>query len=359
MPTQTIITMIIQKPEKFELFEHFVNGQLGKEETRWFNYWIQKDPLFAEKVSQFSVVFSGLKTLRTIEIEKMLRRLNEGTKVETLKTDEVAELEFIERYFQQQLTDQEKIDFEYRMTTDANFKEKVEQYELIFSGLKESRIQALEKQVQEATKAESENEKESVKSQKETPVTNSKENGEEETKRKGIVRRLLPVVLAAAAALLLFFGLPFFQTSDADFYANLVSTYQEQPTVENLMSANPTETEALKKGKQLLIEKKYTEAINVLSPVSDNEEARLYLGHAYFGVKKYMEATSTYQSLQKSSNSDYSNEADWFLVQSYLAQLPAKKEELGQALKKILKSEGVHNYKNIANKLNKDLLSRD
>ncbi len=352
--------MTIQKPDKFELFEDFANGRLGKKDAKLFAYWIEKDPLFAEKMEQYKQLFSGLKTLRILEIEKQLKEQIETLEEEGALPDEnIEELEQIERYFQNQLRGQELKDFEYRKTTDPAFAEKVAQYETIFGGMRQLRLEELEKTVREASATmEEESSIESVDKENKTSSDPKLINVEPLPPKKGVLRRLIPLITAAAAALLLYFSMPFFQTSDADFYANLQQTYQEMPTVDNLMSANPTEGKYMEAGLQAFKAKKYALARVAFKNVTGNEEATLLLGHSYFGEGSHTAATKVYQSMQTAGNPDYRNEADWFLAQCYLKNLPEQKNELTTILKKISETKGTHNYKRKASKLLDELGSR-
>lgn len=143
--------------------------------------------------------------------------------------------------------------------------------------------------------------------------------------------------------------------NDAAKFQRLQAEFNTTPKIENLMSAGSKEDELMKNGKKAFLSNDYTKAITFFSQIQANDQAKLYLGHSYYQSKQYSQAEPIYESLQNVENTDYSNEADWFLVQCYLKKLPEQKEKLLGVLNKITSSQKTHNYKKRALLLKEEL----
>ena len=80
--------------------------------------------------------------------------------------------------------------------------------------------------------------------------------------------------------------------------------------------------EALDKGR-------YTEALKLLGPPADGDQSqvRYFRGHAYFKTGKYQSAAGQFQYMADNELMPYHQESQWYLLLSYLAQLPKTEKE--------------------------------
>ncbi len=341
--------MTIQKPDSFELFQRYYNGNATKEENELITYWIHKDQDFKQLLDEYQTLFSGLSHLRVIELEKQLSQFSSSDS-NTLDLDKVEE---IERYFNEQLTEDELKAFEYRLHTNPEFKQQVKEYQSIFEGLNKLRVNELEKKLTAAsTEISTETETPQINSQPKQKT--SKIEPTASVPKTGMIRRLVPLVAAAAAAVLLWFGLPLLMESDSAKFQRLQAEYATSPRIENLMSAGTKDEEIMKEGKNAFLTKDFKKAVAIFNKIVGDDEAALYLGHSLFESGEYSKAENVYATLQAAPNTDISNEADWYLAQCYLKDLPKQKEKLLVVLNKITNSKKTHNYRKKAGELSKE-----
>jgi len=338
---QNFIKMTIQKPDSFELFQRYLNGNATKEENELMTYWIAKDETFSKQLEEYRVMLSGFDELRIRELEQQFH----AAKTEAAPLD-LESIEQIERYFNEQLTNDELEAFEYRMLTTPAFKQQVDQYQSVFDGLSTLRVKELEKKLSTASTETIETEK---------PTINIRPDIKRTEPKTGNIRRLITFAVAAAALVLLLTSLPFLMESDSAKYQRLQAEYSASPRIENLMSANTDETQLMKDGKKAFISKDFDLAMSIFGQIKDNNEAKLYYAHSLFEAGQFEQAAPIYKSLQGAKNSDYRDEADWFLVQCYLMDIGSHKEKLLVVLKRITSTQGTHNYKKKAMELLKEL----
>lgn|GEM_PF-4362873 len=334
--------MTIQKPDSFELFYRYLNGNATKEENELINYWIVKDEGFSQKIEEYRILFSGLSELR---IKELVRQLP-ATVVTEDSSLELDDVEVVERYLNGQLKGEALETFEYRLHTDPVFKEQVNQYQTVFDGLSQLRKGALEKKLESAT---------TVTQETASPTIDIRPKRKTEQPTTGTIRKMLPLIAAAAALVFLLVSLPFLSESETDKFQRLQAEYNDAPKIENLMSAGTRADSMMRTGISHYRNADYAAARDHFKHTPTSEETQLYIAHTYFKQDQPSMASGFYKALVFSKNTDIRDEAQWFWVLCNLKGLPATHDDLVKGLRIIVNTGGAHKYKEQATKLLADL----
>ncbi len=186
-------------------------------------------------------------------------------------------LEYIEAYFQKQLPEADRKQFEQRCEQDTQFAQDVAFYITTRAAVKQA---LLEQKMEEWAP---------LKHQPGTVLTPA-------PVRKMTVRRWLPY--AVAACLLLFVGLYFFN-GRSSLNRQVASDVEQE--LSKLSQTMGDRADSLELGKQLYNKNEYTEALNVFTGLlrSDpkNDDALLYAGYVYLRLKDYDKALALFNEL--------------------------------------------------------------
>lgn len=228
----------------------------------------------------------------------------------------IEDLEKIDAYFKEELSNLEKEVIKNRMQSDNAFKENTNAYKIAMQSI---RIQALKTEL--------------------TTIHNQYQNKKPTVKRINTVQYL---AVAASFAIFVIIGLSvFFYNSAPSAQELFVQHFEPYP---NLVSVRGESESSFQKGMQLYSNEKYEEAITVFSKLDDNTVVSFYLGVSYLATNQLELATTTLQkSLQ--TNQPYKEQTRWYLALSYL-----KSNNLLQAreqLRSIQQSE--YHYKEASN----------
>ena len=224
-------------------------------------------------------------------------------------------MEYIESYFQQTLSDQEKAAFEARCETDEMFAQEVAFYITTRQALREELLVQKQKQWKEQDLEE-----------EETPVVSIK-------RKTSFIRW---VSYAAAACLLLTVSLFLFETQNSPqkLAANYVET--EYATLSQEMSGS---TDSITLGKAAYGDKDYDKALQFFEGVEQrdpsNSYVKKYAGLAYLQKKDYNNAIQQFDEL---ANMNLHSNPGHFLKAITLLKRdkPGDKEEAKTLLQKVV-----------------------
>lgn len=187
-------------------------------------------------------------------------------------------LPYIDSYFTETLSAEEKIAFEKRCEADESFAEQVAFYIASRDALKNELHQQKKKEFEELYKR--------------LPI---------EQKQAGVLRRITPYIAAAAACLVLFFGwMAYFKPASPQ---QLASEYVSGnfSTLSIRMGADGKDS--LSAGIYAYNEKNYQEAEKIFKGLSQNKELASdgirYLGILYLATNRYDEAITQFDNLSK------------------------------------------------------------
>lgn len=230
-------------------------------------------------------------------------------------------MEYIESYFQQTLSDEEKAAFEARCGTDEMFAKEVAFYITTRQLLREELLVQKQKQWKEQDLEE-----------EETPVVSIKRK----TSFIGWVS------YAAAACLLLAVSVFLFETqnSPGKLAANYIKT--EYTTLSQEMSAN---TDSITLGLEAYNNKEYDKALGLLEGVEQrdptNSDVKKYTGLAYLQKEDYDNAVQQFDEL---ANMNLHSNPGHFLKAMALLERnkPGDKEEAKTLLQKVVNENEEH-----------------
>ncbi len=139
--------------------------------------------------------------------------------------------------------------------------------------------------------------------------------------------------------------------SQSAFLALAASTY-EAPSFQSNQRGEGKSASILEEASVAFGEAKYQAVLNLLAkPEAGNESLVRYLrGHAYFKTGKYNAAAGEFKPVASDEFLPDYQEAQWFLLLSYLAQLPATKKEF-EALANRLAADKYSDYQSKAKAL--------
>lgn len=193
-------------------------------------------------------------------------------------------LEYIDLYFTNQLSAQEKVAFEKRCESDPAFANEVAFYISARSELKNVLIEQKKSEFQELYAGLSARK----------PST-------------GIIKRLYPLIAAAAACLILFIGWQvFFNNRPADAPARIAADYIEKNIRTSGVTMGGSNKDSLETGVAEFNKKNYERAgkifLSLSSPENRNAEAIKYLGFVYLVNKDYDKAISQFDTLAQQTD---------------------------------------------------------
>ena len=188
-------------------------------------------------------------------------------------------LEYIDQYFNGQLSDPEKTAFEEKIESDPTFAEDVAIYIQVRSGLKNELFEEKKKQFHEQYLTLS--------------ATQSRRS-------QATVRKLFPYFAAAAAGCLIFFiGWQFFFKSASS--EAIADKYIDENFQQLSIQMGDT-GDSLDKGIAAYNEKRYKDAESIFASLApQNAEALKYLGLVYLITEDYDKAIHQFQTLAKNT----------------------------------------------------------
>ncbi len=208
----------------------------------------------------------------------------------------------IERYLKDELTEGELINFQNRIETEAGFKEKIKEVNLLIMGIEEAGVR---EKIEEL----------------------HSENFDEKKKPKTLklkTRRILSI----AASLLILFGLAsflYFQKMQGNKLYN--QYFQPDPGLATVMGSSGNYE--FERAMVYYKDKKYKEAVTAwekqLINKPDNDTLLFFLGHSYQSLGRQNQAQFYLSHIIHDKNSSFVNEANWYYGLSLLKQ--KKKEE--------------------------------
>ena len=237
----------------------------------------------------------------------------------------------IEQFFKGNLNKEEVKNFTQRLNTESDFRAKVEDYKIIYSGFEVLKEKELLKQVQQWE----------TNIRKEESVATS-----DDTKPASVKIRRLRSLLAIAASILLLMGtgLSWFATNQYSNQNLAVDNYS--PPFTGMLDANMGGAEAkeipLKEGIEFYEKQLYQEAIRYFETISDTDDkyiqAQYFLGHCYFQLKNYQVAIDKFSVIENRNGSEYVENATWDKIIVMLAA-DYSKEAIEQAIAPILEDQ--------------------
>ncbi|MCB0517501.1 MAG: hypothetical protein H6577_02245 [Lewinellaceae bacterium] len=119
------------------------------------------------------------------------------------------------------------------------------------------------------------------------------------------------------------------KSAQKGYLALAANTYQPPAQLASgLKSGDPaTEKTLLQLAAEAFDGGDFAKAAQLLGPPSESDQSQVrYLrGHVYFNQKKYPAAETEFEAVVSTRISQYKQDARWYLLLTYLAQLPAKK----------------------------------
>lgn len=231
--------------------------------------------------------------------------------------DEELNNEMIERYLRKEMTDDERIDFEKKITHDAELKEQITIYKALYSiedtndewFETEENTELLEKEVALFRSKETVQFKENLKKFRDS---NSK-------KKNNIFNLRLLSTVAAVLIIAIFILYP----KDV----NLSSLYEEYHNWEELpsyISKGETDKDTYKKLESLFLNKEYQTVISQANQIDPtvfeiDQQASLFIGVAHLELDQYEEALQIFDQLI-TSNSLNAHKGYWYKAMVYLKQ---------------------------------------
>ncbi len=213
-------------------------------------------------------------------------------------------IELFDRYLNDELTFEEKVEFEHNLKNDPAFNIEFEDFKTVTKGLSDLEIRTFKDN-----------------------LTNW-EPTESEKKPAKIIRWPLLVAVAALAiiGLILVNFMTGQQPSSAELFVSNFEPYDNVITVRG-------EKSSLDKGLELYDQKKYKEAIEQFKAITADARAQFYLAESYLAVADYKAAISLFETiLTQSELSVFHEIATYHLALAYLGN------EEEDACKKILNS---------------------
>lgn len=163
------------------------------------------------------------------------------------------------------------------------------------------------------------------------------------------------IPLSIAASLLIFVGY-FFQENYFSNERLAINYYQNSTTLNSFTKGNEDDSN-LNRARFLVENKKFTEAINILTPLAKNNDlgiqANHLMGHAYFLQNDFAKASSKFKLIfdEKTKENFLKEEAKWYFI---LAQLALGKEDNSEfkSILSELASNNSFNAKELKERLN-------
>lgn len=212
-----------------------------------------------------------------------------------------SEIDLIEQYLAGMLDEEKRAMMDKKISSDSNYANKINQYKLLFDGVKYSGKKSLLAKMNTW----------------DLDISN-------ETNKKEIVKNIGPVKWYYAAAVIVFFIVAsFFIISNLNSgYSQLVATYyQPFNFVSETKRSSTTNENFLNDILNNYDQGNYVRVIQVISKLEQDQktaQVNYMLANAYQATNKYSEAINLYKNII-SSNSIYTSGAKWYLALCYLS----------------------------------------
>lgn len=255
------------------------------------------------------------------------------------------DIEQIEKYLTNQLSESEKIAFEGRLEKDEVLRATYSKHELAHKALDYLITKNLKQQLMELEAADEEQVEEA-----------DQDNIISINRKKNKTRRLRWIGLAATFALLVsFVFLNYFNQSSLTGPALANSLYQLPEASIRAADGNPIYPEVLlEEGIQALNNRDYAKAIDQLTQIPEDGayfyEAQYFLGHAYYNSDQFADALKAFDIMISSDDFRFLPDANWFALLSCVAL----ENDCQNRLNTILNNP-KHKYYNAALKLKRQL----
>lgn len=239
-----------------------------------------------------------------------------------------ANIEDIESYINNELTDERMVSFEEELTSNQELINEVNLIRNIDMALKESDVMSLRNNLQHIAG--------DVASQKQT-----------ERSFTGKIKSRKVVFSTVAAAIILLLGITGLlskQLSHEEIYQKFYTKYETSGIVR---SANLTANQALTEALQKFDKQEYQAALNLFSEVISRDQNNM-VGHFYTGVSlqetgKYQNAIEEFETVMIDKDNLFTEQAEWYTGLCYLQTNENKKAY--KQFKKIAKKEGFYQQK--------------
>jgi tetratricopeptide (TPR) repeat protein len=211
--------------------------------------------------------------------------------------------ELFDRYLNDELTFEEKVEFDHKLKNDLAFSAEFEDFKVMTTGLRDLEIRTFKDNLTHWEQEES------------------------EKKSAKIIR--WPLLVAVAALAIIGFVLVNFMTSQpsgAELFASNFEPYDNVITVRGQAST-------LDKGLELYDQKKYKEAIEQFKVITADTRAQFYLAESYLAVNDFKSAISGYETILANAELSVFHE-----ISTYHLGLAHLGNEEVDACKKILNS---------------------
>lgn len=231
--------------------------------------------------------------------------------------ENVHDMELIERFLEDQLTEDEKRAFEARKQNDKDFKTLVSDMDLLLEGIKQS-----------ARKTSKQEKLERLKFFSEVVDMETEEENSEGEKGKVVPLYRKRSILAIAASIALLISLSAYFTRDQvplneRIYAAYFEPFDSPGTGLTRSSSNTTEGLSLKAQAYLAYDNaNYTEAVSLFNKIlseKDDPIIHLCLGNAQLKLGEYDEAEATFNQMLN-EHTDLVTQTRWYLALTYLRE---------------------------------------
>ena len=247
-------------------------------------------------------------------------------------------IEQIEAYLNNQLSEADKLAFEQRLKESEELSTEFERHQMAHKALDFIVAKSLKAQLESLEAASAE---ESDKD--ETKVIPMRSRG----------RRLLMLRTAAAALVIITIGLFYLYGPQEQMTGSkLVASYYEEPDFAT-RSNEDTQT-VFDRGLSALENNDYAQAINLLDSVNVNDalyvQAQYFKGHALYLSDQYQTAETLFTTVGNSEDPRFEEDAEWYALLSCLAQDKRCSDKINSMI-----DNPNHAYHQQANSINQQL----
>ncbi|MCF8245796.1 MAG: hypothetical protein K9J37_14465 [Saprospiraceae bacterium] len=136
-------------------------------------------------------------------------------------------------------------------------------------------------------------------------------------------------------------------------YLALAINEYETPTFNSGQRGNGTELSLLEEAEAAFDEKRYSKTIELLArqEAGNESQVRYLRGHAYFKLKKYKQAATEFEPVAANGFAPSSQDAKWYLMLTYLAQVPDERSRFHKLAEEIADQKNKHARQTEAAKL--------
>lgn len=282
--------------KELDIIERYFAGRLSAKELGIFKTRLKQEEALQKEVTSYQSILEGFRALRIQNLEKQFQELESD--LQSNNPNAWNEVEWIEGNIAAKSKGLATKSFDALVLADEDFAKRVKDYEVIFGGMESLRVQNLT----DKFKAFEESPQTSTNSPNPTINTNKGQEAKiidfSKWKRK---------LMAAASVVILFgVGCSFWHANEhysnevliGDYYNVLITDDTEKGAADQ---TNPLE--ALEKGKDLVDDGNYQEAIAFFNGFGDEDRlylvAQCYLGEIYKMQEDYANATIHFRNILK------------------------------------------------------------